>query len=57
LSLIVFLFWFSLSLFLLTYPPELDPSHRGQSGAKQSLGWRLAVSCVAGMVMSLLVMF
>ena len=56
LGLLFFLFWFALSFFLLTRPPELDPTLRKRSGSKLSLRWRLVASCAVGMAISLLVM-
>ena len=56
LGLVFFLFWFALSFFLLTRPPELDPARRRQPGPRLPLRWRLLGACVAGVVISLLVM-
>jgi len=56
LGLVFFLFWFTLSFFLLTRPPELDSALRKRPGPELSLRWRLVASCVVGMVVSLLVM-
>jgi len=56
LGFVFFLFWFALSFFLLTRPPELNPALRQQPKTKLPLRWRLFGACVAGMAMSLLVM-
>lgn len=56
LGLIFFLFWFALSFFLLTRPPEIDPTVRRAPRRILPLRWRLLASGVAGVVISLLVM-
>jgi len=56
LGLIFFLFWFALSFFLLTRPPEIDPAFRKVPGRTLALRWRLLAAGVAGMAISLLVM-
>ena len=55
-GLVFFLFWFALSFFLMTRPTEFDPVLRKNPGPRMPLRWRLAGSCIAGMVFSLVVM-